>query len=250
MSSRHSTPARSPSANPGPGPALAPADDERGWGASSGVLVLVLSAAAIVFERGGPPTGATAAEIASFFADHRLTLVWQSLFFTAGSAALLWFLAGLRAYLLGFEDGSGRLSNLVLGAGVTGTAINLVAQSFQLGLAMAPGEAVPPALFATALAAFGLANLPIAVMLAAVAVLTLRTGAFPRWVGWLSTVASLATAALALSVAVEVGPLAPGGWANSALYSAFVAWLVPTVVVLYRREHRQRSTRKPTPGAG
>jgi hypothetical protein len=48
-------------------------------------------------------------------------------------------------------------------------------------------------------------------------------------------VAAVATAALALTVAVKDGPFASGGALNSLLYRGFVLWLIPTTVVVFRR---------------
>jgi len=59
--------------------------------------------------------------------------------------------------------------------------MNLLAQAFQVGLAGSPHDGqVPPALISTMDAVFILANVPLAIMLAAVAVVSLRTHAF-RW---------------------------------------------------------------------
>ena len=159
----------------------------------------------------------------------------QSLLFLLGSGALVWWLGSLRAFLARAEGVPGRLAALVFGAGLTATALNLIAQAFQLGMALEPSDSVPPALFSTALAVFAIANLPLAVMLAAVAVTVLRHGSLPRWLGWLSAVAAAATAALAFTVAIEDGPLASGGALNGVLYLGFVVWLIPTTVVMFRR---------------
>jgi hypothetical protein len=203
------------------------------WGAASGFAVLVVSAGAVAFERGAPSPGASSAEITEFLADHRGTLVTQSLLFVVGAGILLWFLGSLRSYLLRAEGGTGRLSAVAYGAGVAGTAVGVVAQAFQVGAATGSIDDVPVALFATMGAVFAVANLPLAVMLAGVAVLSFRAGAFPSWLGWLSAAAAAASAALALAMATGSGPMAPGGWLNTALYSAFV--ILPTTRVMVRR---------------
>ncbi len=205
------------------------------WGAASGFAALVLSGAALAFERGGPPVGAGDLEIARFFTANRDALVTQSLLFITGSAALLWWFGSLRAFLLRVEGAPGRLSALAFGAGLTFTALNLLAQAFQLGLALQPSTGIPPALLGTALAVFAIANLPLAVLLAAVAVATFRKGAFPRWLGWLTVVAAAAAVALTGTVAVEDGPWATGGAVNGLLYLGFVGWLAATAIVLFRR---------------
>jgi hypothetical protein len=83
-------------------------------------------------------------------------------------------------------EGAGRLSAVAFGAGVASTVITVVALAFQIGLAMASGGQVQPALVGTMGVLFTVANVPLAVMLIAVAVVSFRNKAFPAWLGWLA----------------------------------------------------------------
>jgi hypothetical protein len=197
------------------------------YGAASGFAMVALGAVAVVFER----TPVTAAD----FAANRTALLTQSMLFLAGAAASLWFVGSLRSYLLRAEGGTGRLSGVAFGAGIAWAALNMLAQAFQVGVASdARGEA-PAALLKTMTAVFTVANLPLAVMLVAVAVVSLRHHAFPVWLGWLSVAAAGAQALLWMATVVQSGPLASDGWLSFALYPFFLVWLVPATVIMIRR---------------
>jgi hypothetical protein len=197
------------------------------YGAASGFVMVVLGAVAVVFER----TPVTAAD----FAANRTALLTQSMLFLAGAAASLWFVGSLRTYLLRAEGGTGRLAGVAFGAGIAWAALNMLAQAFQVGVASdATGDA-PDALIKTMTAVFTVANLPLAVMLVAVAVVSLRHRAFPVWLGWLSIVAAAAQALLWIATVVQTGPLASNGWLSFALYPFFLVWLVPATVIMIRR---------------
>lgn len=92
---------------------------------------------------------------------------------------------------------------------VAQVTINLVAQAFQIGMAGTPGGQVTPGLLSTANAMFVLTNLPMGVMLAATAVVSWWTGAFPRWLAVLAGSAAVAHMVLAGSFVANGGPLAP-----------------------------------------
>lgn len=155
--------------------------------------------------------------------------------FLAGTAFSLWFIGSLRTHLLRAEQGNGRLSSVAFGAGVAWAALNMLAQAFQIGVAGDPGGDAPIALLKTMNAVFTVANLPLAVMLAAVAVVSLRHHAFPVWLGWLAIVAAGAQALLWVATVVTNGPLAVGGWLNFVLYPFFLIWLLPATVIMVVR---------------
>ena len=58
------------------------------------------------------------------------------------------------------------------------------------------------------------ANVPLAVMFTAIAVVSLRRRAFPIWLGWIAASAALAALLLSFSVVDPNGPLAPAGLAE------------------------------------
>ena len=113
-------------------------------GAASGIAMVIIGAVAELFER--------APETAADFVTHRAAVLTQGMVFLLGSAVALWFLAALRGYLLRYEGGGGRLSSLVLAAGVAWVSVNLIAQAFQIGLADDPSGGAPFALIRIAMA--------------------------------------------------------------------------------------------------
>lgn len=209
------------------------------YAAASGFAIVVLGAAATVFER-APVTAAD-------FAANRTALVTQSMLFLAGAAVSLWFLGSLRVYLLRAEGGPGRVSTLAFGAGVAWATLNMLAQAFQIGVASDPGGQAQDALVNTMSATFTIANLPLAVMLVAVAVVSLRHHAFPVWLGWLAVAAAAAHALLWLSTAAESGPLASDSMLSFVLYPFVLIWLVPATVIMVRRAGVPSATVPDTP---
>jgi len=102
---------------------------------------------------------------------------------------------------------------------------------------------VAPALVGTMGALFTVANLPLAVMLVAVAVVSFRARAFPAWLGWLSVVAAAAQLAPVFGIVLDGGPLAADGWiAVYGPYPLYVIWLASATTAMVRR------IGKPVPG--
>lgn len=206
------------------------------WGAASGFAAIAAGAGGGALERGWP-SAADPAAVAAFVVDHRAAILGQSMLFLLSSAFYLWFVGSLRGFLARFEGGASGLSWVAFGAGLAWVALGMVAQAFQVGQAMAvgAGAAPQPALLWTAAAVFAIANLPCAVMLLAVAAVSLRHGAFPRWLAGISLAAAAAELLLWCGAVVTRGFLAPDGWLTYALYPLLLVWLVPTAVVMFRR---------------
>lgn len=219
------------------------------WGAATGFLALALGGAGATFERGAPAAGAPAAEVAAFFAEYRTELLIQSLLMILSAGALLWFLGSLRSFLLRAEGGTGRLSTVAFGAGLVGFGLQAAIQAPQSALAMASDGTLDPQLaammsdlgFALSIVAY----VPIAVMLAAVAVVSLRTGALPAWLGWLSAGAAVASLVLSAGIAVDRGPLAPGEWGTYVPYLLMVVWLASVSAVMVVRLRKAAGLRIP-----
>lgn len=206
------------------------------WGAASGFGAILTGAAAIMFERGPLSASDPIAKITAYYTDNHDALRAQALLFVIGAGFFVWFAGSLRSFLARAEGGSGRLSTVAFGAGVASTVVTLVALAFQVGLASATRDAGQPALVGTIDALFVIANLPLAVMLIAIAVLTFRTAAFPAWLGWLSVVAALAQLLPVLGIALDGGPLAADGWLSAYLpYPLYALWLACTAALTVAR---------------
>lgn len=209
------------------------------WGAATGYLVFALGVAAAAFERGAPPVSAPVEETLAFFTEYRAELRAQSLLFVLSGGVYLWFFGSLRSFLLRAEGETGRLSTVALGAGVVWAGIQMVFQSAQVALAMGASGDVEPALAGMisdlTYALSVIAYIPMAVMLAAVAVVSLRTRALPVWLGWLSAVAAATNLSMSLGLVVDSGPLVPGGGLTYVLYLLAAVWLVAATTVMVVR---------------
>lgn len=214
---------------------------ERRWGAASGYLVLLCAAGAVALERSTPAGGLPdAAAVAEFVTTYRSELLAQSVLFVLSTGFLLVFVAALRGHL----GGRGLLADVAFGAGVVAAALQLAAQAAQVALGTAARAGLDPGpaalLYDLGLALFTVANLPVAALLAAVAVAALRAAAFPPWLGWLSA----ATAAVHLlpvaGVTVAAGPLVQAGWVAALGYALYALWLAATASALLFRSPAPR----------
>jgi hypothetical protein len=221
------------------------------WGAATGYLVFALGVAAASFERGAPPANAPVDAILAYFTTYRTELRIQSLLFVLSAGLYLWFFGSLRSFLLRHEGETGRLSTVAFGAGAVWAGMQMVVQSGQASLAMGAGSDVGPALAGMisdlTYVLSVIAYVPMAVMLAAVAVVSLRTGAFPAWVGWLSAVAAAANLCMSLGIVVDGGPLVPGGPLTYVLYVLLPVWLLAVTTVMFVRLGKPTGATAPTP---
>ena len=128
----------------------------------------------------------------------------------------------------------------------------MVFQGFQVALAVASNHPVEPtlaALFSNAILALSvIAYVPLAVMLTAVAVVSLRDHAFPAWLGWLSAFAAVAHVLMSIGLVVERGPLVPGGTLTYGLYAVSLLWLVATTTVMVVRSGQPHRLEAVNPG--
>ena len=140
------------------------------------------------------------------------------------AAFLIWFAGSVRSALIEREKGTGRLSSVAFGGGLAASIalgisfIGIFASGLRAG---APGGIAPIA--AVAMYDFWsqltgqLFSIFMAVFIGATAVVSLRTGLFPTWFGW-------------VSVLVAVGLLTP--FAYAVLAFALV-WLLVVSIWLY-----------------
>jgi hypothetical protein len=217
------------------------------WGAASGFAAALAGAAAIVFERGPLMATDPARTVVDHLTSYRTPMLAQSMLFLVGGALYLWYLGSLRTFLARSEGGTGRLSTVAFGAGLVWVGINMVALAFQIGLVANPRAGAAAALIGTMNAVFTIAALPLAVMMAAVAVVSLRSRAFPAWLGWVAAATAGSQLLLWLGTVVSTGPLAPDGWLSYALYPVFLVWLIPATIIMIRRAGQLTSFTPPAP---
>ena len=159
----------------------------------------------------------------------QLALSLEVLAFTS----FLFFLGSLWGAMRRAEGGGGLLSATAFGAGVMSVTIKLASAAPVLAARANAGELDPNitgVLEDINDASFALTFFPLAAMLAAFALVAIRSAALPGWLGW---------AAAALSVAFAVGGLAGSAdlasdWAGLPML-IFTPWVIATSVVLIRR---------------
>jgi hypothetical protein len=209
------------------------------WGAATGYLVFVLGIAGAAFERGAPPANAPVEETLAFLAKYRAELLAQSLLFVLSAGVYLWFFGSLRSFLSRAEGGNGRLSTVAFGAGVIWAGLQMVLQSVQVALAMGSGGDIEPSLAGMmsdlTYALSVIAYIPMAIMLAAVAVVAFQTRVFPAWLRWLTAVAATINLSLSLGIVVDSGPFVPGGILTYVIYLLTAVWVLAVTTVMVVR---------------
>jgi hypothetical protein len=170
-----------------------------GWGGIA-FVALVVGWAIVLIASSRPGADASADEIRSFFGADGDSgwLFLSSIFLALAGLVFLPFLGSLRSVLRRSEGGTGRLSAVAFGAGIVFTALLFVKNSIDLGIAMAvewQDLAVDPeawqlldGVFSGLLMQEGIA---LGVLIGATSVVSLRTGVFPRWLGWSGVVVAI-----------------------------------------------------------
>jgi len=157
----------------------------------------------------------------------------------------LFFLGSLWGALRRAEKGNGWLSATAFGAGVMSVTIKLGSAAPVLAARYRAGEGLDPQLARTLQdinnASFALTFFPLAVLLAAFAIVAIRSGALPRWLGWIGAV--LAVAFIGGGVAGSVN--LESEWAGLPMI-LFTVWVIATSVVLIRRAGGPRTVERDT----
>ena len=150
-----------------------------------------------------------------------------------GLVFFAFFLGSLWACLRSAEGEGGWLSAAAFGGGLLALAVKLASVAPVLAVRASEGmdPGIAKALIAMNGASFDITFLPLGVMLLSTAIVAVRTGALPKWLGWASAVVALVLLG-ALSVAV-VSP-SPPEWAFLAMLP-FALWTVATSIALIRR---------------
>lgn len=210
-------------------------------GALSGLLSAGLGIAGGLLEGAltGPWPDAADPGYAQFLVANRAPVLAQSMLFVFSSATLLWFLGYVRARLLRAEPEPGAVSGIAFGAGALAVGLNILGQTAQITLTLPSQARIPPEVAAAVadlcLVTLNLANLPAAVMFLAIALLSLRLLAYPRWLGWTAAAAAAASFVSTFSLVPADGPLSPTGAVTTALRLVPLLWYVPAAVVMLRR---------------
>jgi hypothetical protein len=168
---------------------------------------------------------------ATFYVTYEGRLLAEAVLLGVAGVLFLVFLGGLRAFLARAEGRQPRLAPVVMAAGAVTTGLVLLQAAILAALTALRGNELgvhaqgsvwaARALFYLEGAVGDLALFPFAVFLAAAATVLLRTGALPRWVGWVGAAFGLLVGVLAVgSVAgLDIGP------ADQVVFLLVAAWV-------------------------
>jgi hypothetical protein len=205
---------------------------------ANGILFVALAFAGIVFAGDTPgfDTESDQRLVAWFDDSGNRTKLWVGAILLGLSIVpFLWYLGSLRSRLSWVEGGDGRLSSIAFAGGVVFASLVLVAVGFWLAPVMAIDWGESFRLDSdTARLISVLSVLPIlagalgaGVMVFAASILALRTGIFPRWLGWPGVVLGPALVLSLLLWGVPIG--------------VFAIWVLATSAVMLRGTTRQRA---------
>jgi hypothetical protein len=177
-----------------------------------------------------PDTDAPAAELAVWMTDKSWEILITGWVWWLAVAAFLWFLGSLRSVLGPAEGGTRRVTSIAFSAG----AVFAVFAASLFGPIVAGATAdefddrtITPetaeALWVAGNAFFGLAEIAAGVLVLAVAVVVVRSGALPKWYGWLSLLYGLWLLII------------PIGWIGMI---GFPVWLLLTTALVWMAESK------------
>jgi hypothetical protein len=146
----------------------------------------------------------------------------------------LFFLGNLWSALRGAEGGSGWLSATAFGGGLMSVTIKVASAAPVLAALYRAGDGLDPQLARTLQdindASFYLSFFPLAVLLAAFAIVAIRSGALPKWLGWIAAAVGLAFIVGGMSGSANL----QSEWAGLPMI-LFTFWVIAVSVVLIRR---------------
>jgi hypothetical protein len=210
------------------------------WSGVIGVALVILGAI-IQGSADRPGEDASAQEVLTYFEGDQGAVIGGAFLAALGLLFLLWFFGSLRSRLAWSEGGVMRLASLAFAGGVTTVTLLLAAVAPEMAGAFAVEDegvlepAAAQALFEMGEGLFFLAWFPAAAMLAATAVVTLRTGTFPWWLGWVS---------LVMAVALLIPWI---GWA--VFLFLLPLWIILLSVWMWRWPERGVAERRVPPGS-
>jgi hypothetical protein len=198
----------------------------------TGPLAVALWIAGLVVGQGmtdNLPSKATDPQVLAWLHDNKNLVIVGGWLFATGCIAFIWFAGILRSRLAAAETESHTLSTIAY-AGAVAAAVFGIGTQADLGAAINASEVSAPTagMFHHLGDLFFIgAELSLIVPLAAIAVLSFRAAALPRWWGIFSAL---------VAVILWVGPI---GWA--ALIFGTPIWVIGTTILLARRPGTRRA---------
>jgi hypothetical protein len=192
-----------------------------------GIFAVVFWVAGVIVLQGPahqPPLDASPARALVFFKEHDGAILLGTFLVMIGSLFFLWFLGLVRTRLVLAEGGSHRMSSIAFAMG-TATAVSLLLMPAVHAAGAINNDGLAPdaaqVYLGVNIAFFYAAELSAAAFLLATGMVSLWTGAFPRWLAW---------ASLVLAIWLVIPPI---GWAG--LLYGFPVWLIAVSALLWRK---------------
>jgi hypothetical protein len=204
------------------------------WATLSGVLAVVFWILGVILIS-SKAKGDKGPEALASYHQHSDGILVGGLLWSIGVLLFIWFLASLRSHYLASEGEPGRLSALAFGGGIAAAVIAmLIPVADEVGALNkndidASGAAV---LHHFSDAFFVATEYMLPVFFFSSAILALRYGALPKWLGWFS---------ILIGIVLLIGPI---GWA--ALIFATPIWVLVVSIWLYLRTRTQAATPAPS----
>jgi Domain of unknown function (DUF4386) len=175
------------------------------WSALGGILFIVLIIVSAFMPGTPPKTSDSAAKIARFFNDNGDAIRWAAFVGAVGTIGLFWFLGGVWRVLRRAEGGDPRLTVVAVAgaifAAVMGAVGSITLSAIGIAGVVGSGGASGTKFFYVLSTNLGLGTvIGIAVFLTAFSVVILRTGVFPKLLGWFGVLIAVVAVVSAAAV--------------------------------------------------
>lgn len=208
------------------------------WLPASGLLAATALALTGLISPPPPVAGAPAADIATYYAGHRVGLEIESLADGIGVMLLVTFAATFHARIRSIPS----LTAFVAAAILAACTLVQVAAFHALTFRPNPEPARAALLNDLQSFVFQVSTFPTLLLLGAAAAAILASRALPRWLGQAAAVAAVLQAVAWISFFAPAGILAAGALPDIVSFAALLAWLVICSVVMLARSTRPPSS--------
>jgi len=214
------------------------------WSALGGIVFVVLITVQALMAGSPPNTSDSAAKIAKFVADNRDAIRWATFVGAVGTIALFWFLGAVWRILRRAEGGTPRLAvvaviGAVFAASMAGVSAIILSTLGIVGVAGSGGTAGTKFFYLLSVN-IGLGTaLGIAVFLGAFCAVILRTGVFPKVLGWVGALIALDAVVATAGASSTNDTIAALGLVA---YLGFSLWVLIVSVLMLRGAGAEPST--------
>ena len=213
--------------------------------AGTGVVWVVLTAVGNIIQTNPPGVNDQVGKITSYYLDHRSAILLGECLIGICAAFFLWFMGSLYGHFRRAEGEPGRVSAIVMGAGVWTLGVFLVEGALYTALAYKiAGEGdsrITQAVWDIAGVAATFRGYTVGILFVAIAVAVLRTSVMPRWIGTSALVLGLLQLVRGLRVFASSGPFVLLGAFSGIGFALDGIWVLATSIVLLRRLGRSQA---------